>query len=134
MTQQQQILKQQGFIIRCNDRHGHPILCNHCHSQMVKNPLCSGDYYPTQYGTVLMTYCPNCGRMKPLIEIDQEYLSNNRKKKLLREIIIGFNLQPPHVNKVYHSSLKRIHNLYDFIWTVSESFDIDIDDVRQMCI
>jgi len=121
-----------GFIIKCNNKHGEPIRCNHCHTQMVKNPYCSGDYYPTNHGTVLMSYCPNCGYMKPLINIDQEYLSNNKKKKLLYNIIQEYNLVPPEVNRVYHSSLKRIHNLYDFIWTCSEMFGIDIDELRHI--
>ena len=54
-------------IVLCNDKDGNPQICGRCKEQLMKNPDCGTDYYPTHIGIVLQKYCRSCGMMLPLV-------------------------------------------------------------------
>lgn len=120
------------YIVLCSDRKGKPVYCTKCGSRMVKNPDCSGDYYPTHIGTVLMSFCPNCGYMKPIVDIEQRPISNRKKKHILQTIIEHKQLIGSHVNQIYHNNLKDVNNYYDFLHITSRVLDIPVDDIKTL--
>jgi len=65
--------------------------CTNCGKPMVRDPLCSGDYYNTIQGYVLQEYCNgDCvrnGHMKPLVEgRDPDFIGNNMKKNVATRV------------------------------------------------
>jgi len=65
-------------LILCED------YCSYCGTRLVKNPLNSGDWYPTFRGLVLQRYCENCGAMYPYVSIPDGYISNRTKVDLAK--------------------------------------------------
>jgi len=114
-------------IILCNNKKGEPITCGNCGTQMVKNPHCSGDYYPTQNGIQLMTYCPQCGVMKPIIEYNEEYMSKNQRNKRMQQIIRDYNLIGSKINQIWKSQLRHISNKYEFIDQLARVTHLDYE-------
>ena len=88
--------------------------CNNCGSFLVKDAECSGDYYPVHGFIILMSFCPDCGHMKPLLqERGQEMLSNTKKRKLAVKIAGCYNLGITETKKIALSI--NSDNLYDFL-------------------
>lgn len=65
-------------------------ICPICKVHHHKNRNCTGDWHNTEWGVVLQSYCPVCGRMEPLIE--GERMSNNHMKRCSVRIAREFDL------------------------------------------
>lgn len=74
------------------DKKGNRIKCRICGTFLRKNRLCSGDYYPVESGIVLMSYCPNCGLMKPNVRNSDNYFGRNQKKYMATKTSVAFKL------------------------------------------
>jgi len=109
--------------------------CNHCNVNHVKNPDCLSDYYPTKkYGYVLQSYCPECGRMLPLIEEKPEnYISNNNKKRLLNRIALEYNYRFKELMKNIFYKHKDINVKDDFIRIVAKETNLPVDKIIIFC-
>jgi hypothetical protein len=77
------------------DRAGNRVACPLCGAPLVKNPLCSGDFYPTELGITLMSYCKNghCGLMQPDVERPKNfYFGKNKKRDKCKKLASAFHL------------------------------------------
>ena len=74
------------------DKEGNRIKCKLCGTYLRKNPYCSGDYYPVESGIVLMSWCPNCGLMRPNVKNSDLYFGINQKKQMARKTSLTFKL------------------------------------------
>ncbi len=77
------------------DRDGNHKVCPLCGAPLVKNPSCGGDFYPTESGLVLMSYCKNryCALMRPDVERRKEqYFGKNKKRDRCKKIASAFHL------------------------------------------
>lgn len=77
------------------DIDGNRVVCPLCGAPLVKNPLCSGDFYPTEFGITLMSYCKNghCGLMRPDVERPKTlYFGKNKKRSKCKELAGAFHL------------------------------------------
>ena len=78
-----------------SDRVGNHVACPLCGAPLVKNPLCSGDFYPTEFGITLMSYCKNghCGLMQPDVERPKKlYFGKNKKRNRGTQVARAFHL------------------------------------------
>lgn len=97
-------------LIICEDK------CNDCNVNFVKDPECSGDYYPiSSYskGVVLQRYCPECGKMLPLIEKAPE-ISTRMKRHIADSCAIRYGRGFKELGSIA-KSLKHIKEKSAFI-------------------
>ena len=66
----------------------HKEVCNHCNQHFLIDSSCGGDYHPR---VGLQWFCSDCGRMKPLIEVEI-MLSNRRKRQISVDIARKYQL------------------------------------------
>ena len=114
-----------------NGRQIGPLLlarCNYCGSKIVKDADCSGDYYPMGDGLIiLMSFCPKCGRMKPIIN-GNDMLSNNKKRKMAIKIAVKYELGFAEVvNKALSSDAD---NNIDFYKHLSKETNISLKEIK----
>jgi len=114
-------------IVICKDK------CS-CGVFFIKNPHCSGDYYPTHIGIVLQRFCPQCGKMLPIVtERDINYISNNNKKRVLNHIARTYNKRFKELSKIYYRHCKEIDDRFDFIKVISRETGLSQDKILPLC-
>lgn len=64
-------------------------LCDNCKVKLHKNPHNGGDYTITG---ILLSFCPNCGYMYPLLDSVKKAISNNQKRKIGVIVAKKYNL------------------------------------------
>ena len=74
------------------DKKGNRIKCKICGEYLRKDPHCNGDYYPVEAGIILMSYCPNCGLMRPNVKDSDMIFGVNKKKQMARKTSLTFKL------------------------------------------
>ena len=87
------------------------VTCKTCHAPLLKNPNCLGDY---NEDGILQAWCPECGTMTPAVQVtfvnnDDNYLSNNTKRRLAVRIAKKYGLDYKAVNDI----VKKYRNIED---------------------
>jgi len=109
-------------LIVCKDQ------CD-CGSNFVKDPHCSGDYYPTHIGIVLMRFCPECGIMRPLVsQKDPDYISNSEKYRAGNIIASKFKFRYKEIRQVVHR-LKDIKDRKKFAEALSKIIGVPFNEI-----
>lgn len=65
-------------------------LCPSCGIHHIKDRDCSGDWYNTEWGVVLQSFCPKCGKMEPLVSGTR--YSRRQVRYFAVRIAMNFNL------------------------------------------
>ena len=106
--------------------------CSGDNVNFLKDPNCSGDYYPTELGMVLQRFCPECGVMKPEVEgRDPNYISNNAKKAVANRIATIHRLGFKETKTIAVSC--EGNNKQDFISMFSKQVGIPVFEVASIC-
>lgn len=107
--------------------------CEFCGEFHLIDTSCSGDWYDTDKGLVLQSFCPNCGYMLPVLpKLETSELSNNAKKLIIVRIASYKKLIYRNAMKEYHNGLKNILNKDKFICKCSIVFDIPNDKIKDL--
>lgn len=119
-------------IIKCTNRKGEPILCKKCEIQLIKDVEDHTTYYPTHIGVVPMSWCPNCGKMLPLVERqDIDYISNNTKKLIGHRCALIYNRGLKEIRIVIRKHLHGVHDRYKFIERLSEETGLTKEQIME---
>jgi len=117
------------------DKKGNKLKCSVCGSYLLKNKYCSGDYYPVESGIVLMSYCPQCGLMRPNVRHDDpEIISNNTKAKFRVKICKKYGLgfkSIQRLEKQVQTNVKRKF-IDDFSTKIEEEFQIPSSEIHSI--
>ena len=106
--------------------------CSNCGGQRVKNPNCGTDYYPCEGGITLQDECLKCGVMQPPVEgKDVDYISENRKKRILIRIARAFGFDYKQTKKIIFIT-KNIHDEFPFFIICSKKLDIPLYKIQQI--
>lgn len=108
------------------------LICD-CGTHMVKDTTSNGDFYPTHIGVVHQSFCPNDGKMLPLVrERDPQYISNNSKKKILNRIAVVHHLRFKTLMKIYYRCLKQIDDKSMFINRLIDETSLSTNQVLSL--
>ena len=111
-----------------------PHMCKNCNERFVKDPLCSGDYYHTEQGTVLMKFCPGCGAMLPYISTENDFgiISNNSKKRIAVRVANEYNRGYKEIKEIACKNLGHIDDRRSFIETFAKEIGIPADQISNL--
>lgn len=106
-------------------------ICPRCGVHFLKDPFCSGDYYPTIIGIVLQSYCPVCGDMKPLVDelYDEETISNKRKKGVFTRCASEKNDKFINHTDSFFFKFKKIKRTDEFVYHCSRYWQLPVEKV-----
>ena len=103
--------------------------CSYCGTNLLRDPQCSGDFYPINGATILMSYCPECGLMRPILNGVNGF-SKNKKRKMATKVAVKFDLGFSETKEIANSS-KAICEL-DFFKELSDNTDIKLLKIRTL--
>ena len=101
--------------------------CSYCGNKLLKDKDISGDFYPVNHCIILMSFCPNCGRMKPLMQ-GSDMLSNRKKRRMAIKIATHFDLG---FNEITNIALEsEADNCIDFFKDIEKKTDIPLKEIK----
>ncbi len=106
--------------------------CNVCSENYVKDMNCCGDYDNTIFGIIRMRFCPVCGTMKPLIDADLDFVSNNIKRRVGVILATKYNKRFKEINRIV-ASFKNVIDKHAFSHLMSEHFRVPYKEVIEIC-
>lgn len=105
-----------------------------CGEFLVKDTEKHGDWYPTSRGVVHQSFCPNDGKMWPLIEERPvNFMSNNNKKRLLNQLARTYQMRFKELMSIYHKFLKDKEDKYDIISILTKQTKLSEEQIIIFC-
>ena len=101
--------------------------CNYCGTNLLVDKECTGDYYPVHNSIMLMSFCPGCGRMAPLID-GNDMLSSRKKRKMAIKIAKHYELGFSETINI--ATNNDVSNHLEFFKHMSEKMNIPLKEIK----
>jgi len=106
-----------------------------CGTFLIKDTECNGDWHPTCKGMVHQSFCPNDGKMWPLVkERPINYISRNGSKRLLNRLAINYKLRFKDLKqRIYYPILKYKDDKHDVVQIIAEKTHLSEEQIWSFC-